>query len=1489
MWHSNHQQWSSSSSQTNLQTKGGTENGNGQIGDSSQGINSFSMQPGQHQLQQMLQGVHYQQQQAQTPQLYYANGLPYHATGTVPPPPPGAPPHPPPGAPPPPPGPPPPPPPPPRAPPPPKRQQFHCDICKVSCPNEFSLQQHINGAKHRSQEALLGSNGHRTGGWGQPSPFHCAMCGVSSGSELDFQQHLNGERHQKKIAMAAGAPCNQSFGIQRYSDSHMKSDDNRLRAAAASTVNSSTEQVFSCQACNVSCPDVISLAQHMSSEEHEKKIAAATNSNSEPEGTNPAKTLADTVPQANYCEICHISCPNELSYQQHLVGEKHRRKLGIGSTKPRSVGGTSSGGRKVAPQPVECEVCRVTCPNQFSYEQHIKSEKHKRQVANQNKPDTLAGKRGGYHCPICNVSPPNEFAYQGHLNGKRHKRNVTSMVSKAGDASNHVAAANNVVPPPPSLSQPPPPDPNHSVPPPPSLPNSPPPDADDDGPEVKEIRPLISKSSIESESDEEGEIDEENEDITNLYDEFEETPEQATFTSDVKDEDVTEGGGVDSNSKSTMLASGESIAEVSQKVDEEKDTKETDADLDDMFGGDDGDDGQFGGENRPLNDEITGYVDHTEGLPNESIEAVQDEVGDDSDMDDMFGDDDGDLSQTGDEAIVSSNTTDRLDDNTLEISNDEAVDDERVCNEEVGRIQQSHGLIKRPRNDDARICDEANVEEEGEELEVSSEVNNKMQQVSESERRIQAPIVRDEDDAVEMFGPSVDEAEINENSSEPSPMDPYFDNRPKKSEAKQEDLTVLDSGLGFVLDYQPDVPIDDCKGEDKKPEATKAGELKSSVESKSSVEPNLSVEPPLEIEVDEEMFGGSSDEEDGDGDGEKMQLATAEKRGSGTPMTAAEALAAARTRAKISTQQPPAKRTKSTTLQRRVEEIPNVSPSNIPKRSFYPPVHRDKYWSELRNWDFVKELNDAMKPTSTKKESGAKRSHGEHRGAKIEPDDGVDPLPNQFESVSQYKALWAPLLINEAKAQLLSEAVASQSSASTSWIQGASITMGVVAKVELSRTARDLSSSNDNVGTLEPTVVVHIRSAAKGAGIGSTVAKNDLILFVHHPPIIVQALRGKAFESSDGSRNENLQKLPQGRLGFVGHALNHRSRAIDGLLVRVSQKHWTQFSSLEELFLAKIGSNVTALREFNALSRSDEIPLSKFILDGKASTESDTDKPKNMVQAAPNETSTKHDPLAVGADALPVGFRIFTKSKMNPSQLHAITASASEYGDGGFTLIKGPPGTGKSTTLCSILNALHLRQYQEYYSAIEKIVTESNCSSPYEELAALNRAAEVKPRILVCAPSNAGIDNVVMKIMSDLFVDGQVCLDLVVVSKCVCRTQKCFLQGTKYSPSIVRVGAGITNAKVKSIGLQQQVDSIIAQGSDVTKLESIIINGRRNLKRFQNEIHKLRVRIQALIDAVPYSFRFVLTDTRCLGYHLTLTKSPKISLSFQFGLGSSHR
>jgi hypothetical protein len=90
------------------------------------------------------------------------------------------------------------------------------------------------------------------------------------------------------------------------------------------------------------------------------------------------------------------------------------------------------------------------------------------------------------------------------------------------------------------------------------------------------------------------------------------------------------------------------------------------------------------------------------------------------------------------------------------------------------------------------------------------------------------------------------------------------------------------------------------------------------------------------------------------------------------------------------------------------------------------------------------------------------------------------------------------------------------------------------------------------------------------------------------------------------------------------------------------------------------------------LSRVDTIPLTNYLLDAKKFTP----KCENSASDSdcPEKSSAKFSPLATEGNSLPIGFRIFIKAKMNESQLNAITAAASEYGDGGFTLIKGPPG-----------------------------------------------------------------------------------------------------------------------------------------------------------------------------------------------------------------------
>jgi hypothetical protein len=84
------------------------------------------------------------------------------------------------------------------------------------------------------------------------------------------------------------------------------------------------------------------------------------------------------------------------------------------------------------------------------------------------------------------------------------------------------------------------------------------------------------------------------------------------------------------------------------------------------------------------------------------------------------------------------------------------------------------------------------------------------------------------------------------------------------------------------------------------------------------------------------------------------------------------------------------------------------------------------------------------------------------------------------------------------------------------------------------------------------------------------------------------------------------------------------------------------------------------------------MPLSKYL-------SSDMEEIQRKKRAIGSHTTTK-DPLSQfgGSNALGIGFRIFIKSKFNTSQQAAISAAAREYGDGGFTLVKGPPGTSSN-------------------------------------------------------------------------------------------------------------------------------------------------------------------------------------------------------------------
>lgn len=167
-------------------------------------------------------------------------------------------------------------------------------------------------------------------------------------------------------------------------------------------------------------------------------------------------------------------------------------------------------------------------------------------------------------------------------------------------------------------------------------------------------------------------------------------------------------------------------------------------------------------------------------------------------------------------------------------------------------------------------------------------------------------------------------------------------------------------------------------------------------------------------------------------------------------------------------------------------------------------------------------------------------------------------------------------------------------------------------------------------------------------------------------------------------------------------------------------------------------------------------------------------------------------------------FMKYLRLSYNPSQLHAIHTAVDQQG---FTLVQGPPGTGKTSTILGILNAIHIREYNQYYKlALDAVLgpegqkcREQLYEHPWLKLIA--RLTQLKPRILVVAPSNTAVDNIILRIMEKGFVDGN---------------------GGKYFPTILRVGVGSKNPKIKSVTLEDLVDKELGVSEQSTnRLDAI--------------------------------------------------------------------
>lgn len=200
-------------------------------------------------------------------------------------------------------------------------------------------------------------------------------------------------------------------------------------------------------------------------------------------------------------------------------------------------------------------------------------------------------------------------------------------------------------------------------------------------------------------------------------------------------------------------------------------------------------------------------------------------------------------------------------------------------------------------------------------------------------------------------------------------------------------------------------------------------------------------------------------------------------------------------------------------------------------------------------------------------------------------------------------------------------------------------------------------------------------------------------------------------------------------------------------------------------------------------------------------------------------------------DCTSLPFHEFLRSTFDGPQLEAIEESCGFLGEPAgpssaqsaraFKLIQGPPGTGKTHTVCGVLNVWHLVQYVRHYRSLEALLTSPTAADrilggvSWADLQVIGQPAmgseaqtnlveaihqllndargrkdertrppaaapgvlelpplQPKPRILVAAPSNAAVDELLGRIMSEGFMD---------------------LDGARYFPHCLRVGSTEAN------------------------------------------------------------------------------------------------
>ncbi|CAL1373907.1 unnamed protein product [Linum trigynum] len=413
-------------------------------------------------------------------------------------------------------------------------------------------------------------------------------------------------------------------------------------------------------------------------------------------------------------------------------------------------------------------------------------------------------------------------------------------------------------------------------------------------------------------------------------------------------------------------------------------------------------------------------------------------------------------------------------------------------------------------------------------------------------------------------------------------------------------------------------------------------------------------------------------------------------------------------------------------------------------------------------------------------------------------------VPVCFESPEQYIDIFRPLILEEFKAQLHSSFMEV-----SSWedMYYGTISVLSVERVDDFHLVRFVHEDNDSTSS-------------------KSFAENDLVLLTKEAP---ESGSHDIHMVGKVERRERDYKRRSSILLIRYYLLNGSARLNQARRQLMERSKW---------HASRIMSITPQVREFQALSSINDIPILPVIL-------------KPIVHS-----SSHIEPMELTLGKLSSPLVQLLKLSFNDSQIQAISDAIRlphSRKDFELSLIQGPPGTGKTRTIVAIVSGL--------LSSVNK-PSQSNCSlhgknkqtggpsdisrPKVRQSVAVTRAWQdaalarqlnedverhVKPmdscmkrRVLICAQSNAAVDELVSRIASDGLYGND---------------------GTMYKPDLVRVG----NAKtVHSTSLPFFIDTLVDQRLAEEKRH---LNDAKSDARINSSI-ELRSNLEKLVENIRF-------------------------------------